>query len=128
MNCCRQAALAIAASLAAGVVGCDPDVYQVYQAKTYFANLSNGREFNLPYRLMSPESLEPGKRYPLVLFLHGAGQRGSDNSLQLTSLPTWLAGGENRRTYPCFVLRRSVPTTWPGRTYRRATTPSPWPR
>ena len=110
MNCRRQAALAVVALLAAGLMGCD----RVYQAKSFHAKSSNGREINLPYRLMVPESLESGKRYPLVLFLHGAGQRGSDNSLQLESLPTWLASGENRRRYPCFVLAPQCPDdmTW----------------
>jgi len=33
----------------------------------------------LPYRWHAPDSPAPGKRYPLVLFLHGAGERGDDN-------------------------------------------------
>lgn len=35
------------------------------------------------YRLTSPKKAEAGKQYPLVLFLHGAGERGSDNKVQL---------------------------------------------
>lgn len=38
----------------------------------------------LPYRLLKPADPEPGKKYPLVLVLHGAGERGSDNAKQLT--------------------------------------------
>ena len=37
----------------------------------------------LRYRLLEPETLEPGAKYPLVLFLHGAGERGTDNEKQL---------------------------------------------
>src|SRR4051794_35000789 len=29
----------------------------------------------LPYRLLTPPEVEKGKRYPLVIFLHGAGER-----------------------------------------------------
>ena len=36
------------------------------------------------YRFAAPEKAEEGKTYPLVLFLHGSGQRGSDNKAQLT--------------------------------------------
>lgn len=37
----------------------------------------------LPYRLFMPKDLPAGKRVPLVLFLHGAGERGDDNAAQL---------------------------------------------
>lgn len=37
----------------------------------------------LPYRLHKPENMADGKKYPLVLFLHGAGERGDDNEAQL---------------------------------------------
>ena len=35
------------------------------------------------YRFAAPEKMEAGKQYPLVLFLHGAGERGTDNKGQL---------------------------------------------
>jgi predicted peptidase len=35
------------------------------------------------YRFATPEKIEEGKTYPLILFLHGAGERGSDNNQQL---------------------------------------------
>nr|AIA83987.1 CAZy families CE1 protein [uncultured Chitinophaga sp.] len=38
---------------------------------------------SLPYRIMFPENYDPGKKYPLVIFLHGSGERGSDNAKQL---------------------------------------------
>ncbi|MBP3959063.1 prolyl oligopeptidase family serine peptidase [Gemmata sp. G18] len=37
----------------------------------------------LPYRLMKPADPEAGKKYPLVVILHGAGERGVDNKKQL---------------------------------------------
>ena len=39
---------------------------------------------SLPYRILLPKDFEPTKKYPLLVFLHGAGERGSDNALQLT--------------------------------------------
>ncbi len=39
---------------------------------------------SLNYRIHLPEKLDAGKKYPLVLFLHGAGERGDDNNKQLT--------------------------------------------
>ncbi|MBN9122461.1 MAG: prolyl oligopeptidase family serine peptidase [Planctomycetes bacterium] len=37
----------------------------------------------LPYRLLKPSGTEAGKKYPLVVILHGAGERGTDNKKQL---------------------------------------------
>lgn len=37
----------------------------------------------LPYRLHAPAKIEPNTLYPLVLFLHGAGERGNDNTKTL---------------------------------------------
>lgn len=58
----------------------------------------------LGYMLFTPET-QPGCRYPLVLYLHGAGERGSDLKSTLanpgaTSFadPSWQA------KHPCFVL------------------------
>ena len=56
------------------------------------------------YRLLKPAKIEDGKKYPLVLFLHGAGERGDDNSAQLKYLPEWMARAEAREKYPCFLI------------------------
>jgi predicted peptidase len=77
----------------------------VFQRKTY----RNADGQSLLYRLMEPEKIEPGKRYPLVLFLHGAGERGSDNASQLVHGAGDFAKPENRQKYPCFVLAPQCP-------------------
>ena len=37
----------------------------------------------LNYRILKPNNYDPKKKYPLHLFLHGAGERGNDNQSQL---------------------------------------------
>lgn len=61
------------------------------------------------YRLMSPARVVPGQTYPLVIFLHGGGERGDDNEMQLKYLPEVLARPENRERYPCFVVAPQCP-------------------
>jgi len=39
--------------------------------------------YSLPYRWHQPAKTAPGKKYPLVVFLHGAGERGGHNFEQL---------------------------------------------
>ena len=56
------------------------------------------------YRLMSPPNVAEEATYPLVVFLHGAGERGTDNISQLKYLPQQLAQPAIRKRFPCFVL------------------------
>ena len=66
---------------------------------------------SMPYRVMKPIRIEPGKRYPLIVSLHGSGGVGDDN---LSNLRFWngvMAQHEWRQKYPCFVL---VPQRRPG--------------
>lgn len=45
----------------------------------------------LPYRLILPENYDETKSYPMLVFLHGAGERGNDNKLQLFHCVQYLA-------------------------------------
>ena len=63
----------------------------------------------LPYRLLQPAHIEPGKKYPLVVFLHGAGEVGSDNALQLKHGLPVFAKPEAREKFPCFVFAPQCP-------------------
>jgi predicted peptidase len=56
------------------------------------------------YRLLTPTKLEAGKKYPLVVFLHGAGERGTDNKIQLKYLPQPMATSSLQSAFPCFLL------------------------
>ena len=38
----------------------------------------------LPYRILLPDNYDPENKYPLIIFLHGSGERGNDNEKQLT--------------------------------------------
>ena len=73
---------------------------------------NRGEPIELHHRLMTPAEPNPGTRYPLVVFLHGAGERGTDNLAQLKYLPAWLAEPANRAAFPCFVL---APQCRPGK-------------
>jgi hypothetical protein len=40
-------------------------------------------ENTLPYQIMYPRDYNPNNSYPLVVFLHGAGERGTNNTSQM---------------------------------------------
>lgn len=49
-------------------------------------------DFELPYRLYVPQ-IEAGKKYPIVIFLHGIGECGTDNRRHVVGndgAPAWL--------------------------------------
>ncbi len=63
----------------------------------------------LPYRLLRPENVVPGRRYPLVVLMHGSGQIGMDNLAQLGIDAKSWASPVMRRKYPAFVLAPQFP-------------------
>ena len=63
----------------------------------------------LPYRLLQPANIEAGKKYPLVIFLHGAGERGSDNKVQLKNGVGAFSRPDSREKYPCFAFAPQCP-------------------
>ena len=77
----------------------------LYEARTVRVAVAKDVEpVEFAYRLLGPKSITPGTRYPLVIFLHGAGERGNDNLSQLKYFPTWMAEQSARQAHPCFVL------------------------
>ncbi len=64
----------------------------------------NGADFILPYRFYQPAAGETGKKYPLILFLHGAGDWGTNNSSQLANFPYHFLDSANGSAYPCYVI------------------------
>lgn len=63
----------------------------------------------LPYRILYPENYNPDQQYPLLLFLHGAGERGSDNEKQLLHGSAMFLEPINRRNFPAFVVFPQCP-------------------
>ncbi len=63
----------------------------------------------LPYRILYPENYDKTKQYPLVLFLHGGGERGNDNEKQLVNGVKAFLEPEARSKFPCIVIAPQCP-------------------
>jgi predicted peptidase len=59
---------------------------------------------SLPYRLLLPKDYDPSKKYPLILFLHGSGERGSDNEAQLVHGSSLFLKDSIREKYKAIVV------------------------
>jgi predicted peptidase len=63
----------------------------------------------LPYRVLYPDHYDRTKKYPLILFLHGAGERGDDNEKQLVHGARLFLKDENRKSFPAIVVIPQCP-------------------
>ena len=85
----------------------EPSVDEM-QARTY-----SDAYGTLPYRLFVPSNYTASVHYPLVLFLHGSGERGTDNRTQVTGQSGVLAflWNENQAKQQCFLAAPQCPTS-----------------
>ncbi len=59
---------------------------------------------DMPYRIMMPHNYDPSESYPLLLFLHGIGERGNDNNQQLRWGASLFQTDSIRKKYPAFIV------------------------
>jgi predicted peptidase len=69
---------------------------------------TNGKGDTLNYRMLYPDS-DTLRKYPLVIFLHGSGERGSDNEAQLKWGVQNFASDEMMASHPAFVIAPQCP-------------------
>jgi predicted peptidase len=83
-------------------------------------------DYKLNYRLLKPKTVNGSQEYPLVLFLHGAGERGEDNEKQLVHGMNDFASDEVMAKHSAFILAPQCPTgeQWGG-INRLAKSPTP---
>lgn len=76
-----------------------------------------GDNYGVAYRLFTPELAE-GEKYPLVVWLHGFGERGTDNETPLRSNRGGVAWAEDevQSKYPSYVMvaQASAGSAWGG--------------
>ncbi|WP_458628796.1 carboxylesterase family protein [Winogradskyella sp. PC D3.3] len=63
----------------------------------------------LNYRMLLPKDFEASKTYPLVLMLHGAGERGNDNKKQLAHGSQLFLNETVRDSFPAIVIFPQCP-------------------
>lgn len=99
------------------VIADDEGVEKLYGYKAL--EYSNDKySYNLPYRLFVPENYQVEGKYPLVIFLHGGGRKGSDNVSQIKDMsgPMAFVNPEIQNKYPSFILAPQCPKSenWRG--------------
>jgi predicted peptidase len=81
----------------------------IFRKKTFADKQGN----KMPYRLFVPANYDASQKYPLILWLHGAAGRGSDNLKQISGgnengTHIWTTPA-NQAQLPAFVLAPQCP-------------------
>jgi predicted peptidase len=68
----------------------------------------------LRYRILYPENYNKKKSYPLIVFLHGSGERGNNNESQLFHGGDLFLKDSVRKQFPAIVIFPQCPgdSTW----------------
>ncbi|WP_293744300.1 prolyl oligopeptidase family serine peptidase [uncultured Pedobacter sp.] len=61
------------------------------------------------YRVLFPENFNPDQKYPIVFFLHGSGERGSDNTSQLVHGGKLFLRNDIRKNFPAIIVFPQCP-------------------
>jgi predicted peptidase len=98
-----------------------------FGAIIFFINTALAQDFNqyqrslmvsgndtLRYRILYPDNYSAAISYPLLLFLHGAGERGTDNEKQLIHGGDLFLKEEIRKSFPAIIIFPQCPadTNW----------------
>ena len=84
------------------VVGC-------FAAMSYRYTGGRYHDEEIRFRMHSPESIVSGKKYPLLIWLHGTGESGDDNRRQLAHMQSMieLLAGDNKMDF--YLLATQCP-------------------
>lgn len=110
------------AFLSVTCIGARADEYQNLIDRDYLKLTYQDKEYGkLNYRLLRPDTVEAMGSYPLVVFLHGSGERGDDNTSQLVHGGSVFSDPVNKEKYPAYVVFPQCPE---GRMWAATESPS----
>ena|SRR5205809_76288 len=78
--------------------------FDLYKKEIYFTENSV-----LPYRMLMPQKFDSTLNYPLLIFLHGAFEKGSDNKIQLEIGGDYFLRQNIRDSFPAIVIFPQCP-------------------
>jgi predicted peptidase len=113
----------LASVVAAGIAEAQPKT-SAWLTTNFQARTHTSPEVTMAYRLFKPANYDSTRKYPIVVALHGGGERGSDNAIQLTReelAQPWVRDSVQAK-HPHFVMVPQCPSnlawspsnTWDG--------------
>ncbi|RNL51042.1 carboxylesterase family protein [Pedobacter jejuensis] len=71
-------------------------------------NYIKGKD-SIYYRILFPDNFNPSQKYPVVFFLHGSGERGSNNESQLVHGGKLFLKDDVRKKFPAIIIFPQCP-------------------
>lgn len=82
---------------------------QTFEKEVFYNSANDSLLYNILLAENHATNSNPAKKYPLVLFLHGAGERGNDNKQQIIHIKKLFLDQANRKNYNAFVIAPQCP-------------------
>jgi len=79
--------------------------FSEYKKETFARN-----DERLPYRILYPLAFDTTQKYPLLIFLHGAYEKGDDDEAQLDIGGQYFLADSNRRNFPAVIIFPQCPS------------------
>ncbi len=78
---------------------------RAFQKREFLDN----KGIKMPYRILLPIDYDCSKKYPLLVFLHGSGERGEDNEAQLKHGANLFLQEDTRKNFQAIVVFPQCP-------------------
>ncbi|HEY1603632.1 MAG TPA: alpha/beta hydrolase-fold protein [Pirellulales bacterium] len=109
---CRNLATSIFAAAAMVMCALTLNVRATDLSNSLALTYTDGQGHSMQYRLFLPAGYgTPGAEFPLVLFLHGSGESGTDNLAQVDNHIDGLIDATRSGPYSAFLLAPQLPTS-----------------
>ena len=85
---------------------------KLHPSKEYlYGSFTDSKGTTIPYRYYLPKTYDERREYPIVLYMHGNGSRGSDNEKHLLSSGAGLHNKIFRSSEDCILLAPQCPAS-----------------
>jgi predicted peptidase len=86
-----------------------PALVKAQAPPAYDRGMYVSKSDTMPYRILFPDNFDPEKKYPLIVMLHGSGEKGNDNDAQLKNASWPFIKNSFREKYPAIVVFPQCP-------------------
>jgi predicted peptidase len=119
----KRVTLHISLTILTVLVGCKsqpPAAQQIYPTDTFISREGKVGDDNFRYRVYLPQNLDKNVKPAMLLYLHGAGNRGDDNESQLNGLADQIDANKDKISFIVVIPQCLPDRFWDEQMLKRA--------